>query len=500
MDNAKADFALVWKEPETGRKLCLGIIEYKKDGAAVNFLRSDAVRQTVCYSLTAMAYSRWGVLKWTEQLVSLLVFQGCLCRLVLSKPCDYVAKPFGLNLRIEFTTDPKIMGWVFNEYIQDLKRDWNKCKSIPGTCKVNPRSWLPINFFHEIEEEDEEILEPNLGFVFRTKLKTMAKLKPDLCQITGGIESTVLVAKYFSSLLDSNYCDSVNNLEVLLQRSESDLLQQQLSKTEAGSAVSGAKGSMAAGLRPSVKHPYVCCVQVGLHSLFIMHDMGPDLAQVMKSPSRKPFLDLWCKPEFRRIFYDDVAVSALNLVERHGRVHNDVRKANISIHEMKSFCLLDYDMASRSVRADALDSLVLINQPEGTDNGMAFTVAQIALVAWELERSCEPSKFDAPTIAPVTYAEVHESGVSDDQEQKTIECEVREVRAIWLNRQSAQPKSASSTPRSFMSWITSKPGLCKIFSSEVSAATEEDPVAISTRAQWDAIVLSMLSLESDPAP
>ena len=132
-------------------------------------------------------------------------------------------------------------------------------------------------------------------------------------------------------------------------------------------------------------------------------------------------------------------------MERHGRVHNDVRKANISIHEMKSFCLLDYDMASRSVRADALDSLVLINQPGGTDNGMAFTVAQIALVAWELERSCEPSKFDAPTIAPVTYAEVHESGVSDDQEQKTIECEVREVRSIW---------SASSTPRSFMSWIT----------------------------------------------
>ena len=70
------------------------------------------VSQTVCYMVSALAFSRWGMLRNFDALVALLISPTSLYRPTVSKPQNAA---MGLHLRIEKTTDLLMMEWVLSD-------------------------------------------------------------------------------------------------------------------------------------------------------------------------------------------------------------------------------------------------------------------------------------------------------------------------------------------------------------------------------------------------
>jgi serine/threonine protein kinase len=91
-----------------------------------------------------------------------------------------------------------------------------------------------------------------------------------------------------------------------------------------------------------VKHPYLAILRYVDRTLVVMEDVGVPLADVMQSPQ---FRQRWSQSRnLRRAFFSQVGLSALNLVDKVGLCHNDIRPPNIAFRG-DSFCLLDFDFA-----------------------------------------------------------------------------------------------------------------------------------------------------------
>jgi hypothetical protein len=135
-----------------------------------------------------------------------------------------------------------------------------------------------------------------------------------------------------------------------------------------------------------IKHPYICVMTFAHAALLLMWNWGPSLHDIMEVPSEAAALrEEWSKnPGVRRNFFTDIGLSALNLIETTPWAHNDIRLPNITWNSKhKSFCLIDFDNCTEQVvKCNILGGI----DPSTQVGLMIFTVVQIALVVWDLDR------------------------------------------------------------------------------------------------------------------
>ena len=99
----------------------LGILELKHIITELEV--SDVVCRTVSYMVSALAYSRWGVLQNSAPLVALIVASNCVYRLTLSRTS---AKAMGFMMTIEKAKDLAAMEWILFDYVQRYIIDYRK--------------------------------------------------------------------------------------------------------------------------------------------------------------------------------------------------------------------------------------------------------------------------------------------------------------------------------------------------------------------------------------
>jgi hypothetical protein len=104
----------------------LGMLELKNVITSDNF--DEYAQQIICYMASALAYSRWGVMRKGGQLVALLVASNCVYRFTLSKPNN---SAFGFIKTIEKAEDVATMEWVLSNYLDDYIRDYHDVSLLP---------------------------------------------------------------------------------------------------------------------------------------------------------------------------------------------------------------------------------------------------------------------------------------------------------------------------------------------------------------------------------
>jgi hypothetical protein len=339
----------------------LGMLELK------NVITSDddfdeCAQQTICYMASALAYSRWGVMRKGGPLVALLVATNCVYRFTLSKPSN---SAFGFIKTIEKAGDVATMEGVLSNYIDDYIRDYHDVSLRSMNSKtqfVNPFDWSPLNFGNSDWNPVSQAY--NFGFLFKTtsdevirvqrqyKLEWFFGARPPLSP------GAKVVVKYTSAIFDVDFKSGVGSIKSILR--------------------------LAASTKS--KNPYLAVVGNKLSSLIVMQDAGTPLSDLMQSPQ---FRQRWAESQtLRRAFFSQVGLSALNLVDEMGLCHNDIRPPNIAF-DGDSFCLVDFDF-SRSLAAPNKESAfapllplrfeLLSEEQEAT----CFTVAQIVLTVFML--------------------------------------------------------------------------------------------------------------------
>ncbi len=401
---------------KNGQNLVLGLLEAKKSRGVFDHQDTkNAIMQTICYSVVPLAYSLWGVLKTLKfrEISSLLVFPTCLYRLWFAKGNG----PFGLKLRIEMTDDLGTMKYVLREYLLDyiaLYRHLQK-GDVQLEANVNPRDWSPMNFDFEEDVEGEKFSQSvshNLGFLFRAKAKTVhdfvqkCRCTVDFISALPTGDETVLI-KYHSAILDIDHKTSSTNMlrmvrelrqmvRELRQKQEIAKLMAQLAKAQLGDATlhsgsSSLKSSSADETETCViKHPYIGILTCGMNGIesrvIVMVDTGPTLREQMKNVE---FRARWkSNPKLRSAFFTDVGMSALNLVELLGLGHEDIRPPNITVND-DGFHLIDFDNCCSATQFS--DSPLFSDVEYVSEQLMMISVAQIALVIFELETEEEPT-------------------------------------------------------------------------------------------------------------
>jgi len=203
----------------------VGLIE----GKNVELL-SNALRQTVAYSVCPLAYSRWGRWRNKEPLVSLLVSPKRLYRLTFSKSSG---SPFGIELKIEKTDDKVQMEYELYEYVMKYTEDFHKAaaEGLIDHDSVNPFDWTPMNLKPEdlppYPTNPERWLKPLMsknGFLFRTSSDAVKNLlvKYNVAKIPGLASGIPVFVKYLSAVLYHNYEQSKNILNALLTYSKGE--------------------------------------------------------------------------------------------------------------------------------------------------------------------------------------------------------------------------------------------------------------------------------------
>ncbi len=140
-----------------------------------------------------------------------------------------------------------------------------------------------------------------------------------------------------------------------------------------------------------IKHPYIACLLIAsLHPLLIMRNVGVSLTLLIQNTE---FREKWKDLRLRRNFAYDIGYSALNLVARLQRCHNDIRLPNIAMKD-DSFCLVDFDLCSEGLLGTCTTSRVVKLIPQTMSEArkfrkMMFTVSQIALVVFTIETQTE---------------------------------------------------------------------------------------------------------------
>ncbi len=228
--NSKMDFAVVVMAFQ--QNVLLGQIEMKKlEQESVHDLSASSnFRQTVCYSITSLAYSRWGPGKCVfgdRPLVSILLDQKCLYKLIFTKPTDISEHPFRLRLRVEIYSKPSKMYEVLTEYTQQIVSDYNKMLRAAVLSRVHPAMWSPINF--DFEEEGSRFGNKwNLGFVFKAKGSRFLEFTEPEVYIDHwavGMSKTdiepddLYFVKCLHSILILGWKENLSSLNVLCQRS-----------------------------------------------------------------------------------------------------------------------------------------------------------------------------------------------------------------------------------------------------------------------------------------
>jgi hypothetical protein len=486
-------------------ELVLTALEAKKlAGGATEQDITDGLHRLAVFMVSTVALSQWGLgmKPGAEPIVGLLVFPSAIFRLSIWKPSDGIEVPFGLEHRVERTSDPLMMGWVLERFLRDYEADYRRLKPLNLSYESpRPVLWSPINYDLERGLVPLRVTAPtNLGFLFRTNAKNLGlliekqqiKLKVDAWDEIPADEE--LIAKYLSSLLVVPPRRYSQPIEVLVQNSitskrnlklEEGLLNElselnhsyakllrkhvQVELERAHFKKNESKALELAEIQEiglkgqaevqnemakrqariiqlksttTIKHPYIDILQVRCfgkyHPLLIMRDMGVSLADAMKDTA---FLSRWrVSQELRRRFGADVGESALNLVEMPslGLCHNDIWAPNIAVKDGASFCLIDFDLAAWTVHDGASACPVLRDILHPEDELMTFSVAQIALVVFALD-------VDAPRGA------------------------VERLRRYWLR---GAPSSRPDIPE-FEAWLAGKgPLVADVFSCSPAAGCE----------------------------
>jgi hypothetical protein len=418
------------------------LIEVKAfEGKFENEDTKRAIKQTLCYSILPLAYSIWGALKATQmkELISLLIFPGCLYRLKLTKP----DRPFGYCLEIEMTDEKNTMNHVLDEYVDLMKELYIKLESgkLLMSARVCAVDWSPVNFDFEegVDENDKACFEHNLGFVFRAKAGTVKRLKllscVELVCSEFPADETLVVVKYHSAILDLDYADSqtfvekiilqtihektikaqgktikaqdvliarlMAQLKILAQaeeetaegKSDEHVGVQSSGAVDSGGEMSGSELQLAGlssesrvsghGIETrSITHPYIAMVTFSLNSctssFLVMKDTGPTLHSLMLDAG---FKDFWSRSAVREAFFQDVGQSALNL-EKLNLCHNDIRPPNITVKDDR-FCLIDFDNCRQSPVFKNSPVIKLLGV-ESNSKRMMFSVAQIGIVVFKI--------------------------------------------------------------------------------------------------------------------
>ena len=336
------------------RKVLMGMFEVKKKILS-DEMYEKSVAQTVCYMCSALAFSRWGMLRNFSPLVALLITPTSLYRLTLSKP-DNLAT--GLYLSVENTTNPVMMEWVLSEYITHYAQEYTQVipANIISPESVQPFDWAPLNF--DGSRWVPITTKYNLGFLFRTtsdevmRLIQSYHLETSISQLPSGMP---LVVKYVGILLESDYDIGISSIQRILASGQS-----------------------------AVVHPYIDIVGTVTQPLIVMKDAGEPLSKLLHTPC---FRARWAQsPALRSAFLQQVGISALNLVANVNLCHNDIRPPNIAV-SCDSFCLIDFDMCRNKVSSSVNSAFVpglRSLQNLGRAQMMCFSVAQIVLTVFLL--------------------------------------------------------------------------------------------------------------------
>ena len=123
----------------------------------------------------------------------------------------------------------------------------------------------------------------------------------------------------------------------------------------------------------------------------MLSNSGRNLFDIMTDSSEaKTFRTEWKKNtnDIRRIFCRDIGLSALNMIKATVGAHKDIRLPSITWDtQQPSFCLIDFDNCTRQVHSCNVLAGIETDPRVGL---MLVTVAQIALVVWELD--CENAR------------------------------------------------------------------------------------------------------------
>ena len=402
-------------------RLVLSVQETKEAASETETeISREDIQQLAAYMIAAVAFSQWGVgqKKNDEPIVGLLVFPARICRLSLWKPMDSSRYPFGLMHSIEVTSDPLMMGWVLEVFLRKYKADYDRLVNLSLNFQnVNPVLWTSLNC--QIGMPLRDASETNLGFLFRSNSATLASLieqtpRADLeqrfCVALDKIPSQdTLIVKYLSALLTVSPATLISPIESLIKAEiTSETVAQRDETTAAENArlrarleqLEGKVSSMPgptpllektdAGNRLKIKHPYVGVLKFDQrHPLIVMRDVGNSMIEEIEDHDLRA---RWrSNSGLRQNFAKDVGESALNMIEDSSLMlcHNDIWPANIAVNG-DSFCLIDFDMSTKVVSPITARVLQHLRSKYTSDASMLFTIAQIALVVFELDSDATP--------------------------------------------------------------------------------------------------------------
>ena len=441
LGNAYFDVALLASETQNARgrkefKILLGLLEIKKRIGEENYQRH--VAQTVCYMISALAYSRLGALRNKTPLVALLVASNAVFRITLKRP---LIDKFGWMIKIERTTDVKIMEWVLADYISSFVRDYKAIESyrLVRADKVNALDWIPLNLPRS--KWSRAANGYNFGFLFKTSSDEVLRVSHQRVSVRLSVTpSRQLIVKHVSELLDKDFEAGVNSIRLLLDAEllyKKDklleaLISGRITVEQAAQQLKGpatqADEALVDEARPAtatgpdavfgVKHPYVGLPGSGNGVLLVMDDVGTPLSRDLLLAE---FRQQWSQSRNLRVsFLEDVCLSALNLVEMAELCHNDIRPPNIAVRGDR-FCLVDFDLARWRV----------VEQPGSAFSPklqgfsrlesmlpalmMCYSTAQIIVTAYML-RATKPRRLSEVTEATSIWTREREASSAVDAE------------------------------------------------------------------------------------
>ena len=415
----------------------------KKAGCVGTWAAMDDIKQLATYMFSAVAYSQWGLGQkpGSECIIGLLIYPNIIYRLSIWKPNEEV---FGFMHRIEYADTPRTMGWILEDFLQRYIQDYDRLKLASGdydhsTCE--PHLWTCLNF--NLGSPMRGLHLTNLGFLFRSNTEILREflekgqtqaLELDFCvEIAQIPPKEPLILKYLSALLVTPPDQYAAPIEEIIRAEKLARLNNRLASSEGGIARGceenlGANGELDSDAVNSesvsepacepaalsqlpdtcltgVKHPYLGIVTVNVrHHIIVMRDAGPSLDNQVGT---EQFQARWKRRrELRSRFAADIGESALNLVTDLGLCHNDIRTPNIALRG-ESFCLLDFDLSRRSVAVEESRVARRFKTVMSPDSKMMYTIAQIALVVFEIE--CHPSQ---PQVSNVRKYWLYESDLS----------------------------------------------------------------------------------------
>ena len=401
------------------KNVLMGMFEVQKQLMSTESYEK-AVSQTICYMCSALAFSRWGMLRNPAPLVALLLTPTCIYRLTVTKS---LKEAVGLNLAIEKTSDLLMMEWVLHDYIQGFVKEQTKlvAANVISPDSVNPLDWAPLNFDGSKWTPISTLY--NLGFLFRTtsdELKIMCArfglMSSKISQLPAGMQ---LVVKHVNILLKADYDNGISSIDKILT------VQELLAE------IAGNKGTtppmLAAPSGLDFLHPYIDILGTVIRPLIVMKDLGLPLSDLFKTPN---FRQRWAQsPVLRRNFLNQICMSALNLITRAKLCHNDIRPPNICVVG-DDFCLIDFDISRTDVSRAVISAFVpnlsytdIVNVQAA--QMMCFSVAQIVLTVFMLI---------SPTVFSVD--------------------EVTEAVSVWK----AERDTKGKVDKEFEDWVQSKGG------------------------------------------